>query len=89
MSQLQSEDHVQTYRIDGYIENRAHFPVEELAKHAGKWVAFNPDGSRILDSGENLVELQRRLARAGVDPETVVFEQVPTDDMILSGSELS
>ncbi len=33
-----------------FLANRANFPMEELAKYMGKWVAFSPDGSRILAS---------------------------------------
>jgi hypothetical protein len=75
--------------LDAYIENRAKFPVEELARHAGNWVAFSPDGSRVLDSCESLAELDRLLKQAGTDIENVVFERIPTDDMVPSGAALS
>jgi len=89
MSQTQGAGPLPTHQMDCYIENRAKFAVEELAKHRGQWIAFSPDGSRILDGCENLASLRDRLDRAGIDLEAVVFERVPTDDMILSGSELS
>ena len=63
--------------------------VDELAKHAGNWIAVSPDGSRILDSCESLAELRQRLAAVHVDLEAVVFQRVPSRNMIISGSELS
>jgi hypothetical protein len=89
MSRLQGVDQLQYHPIDIYTENRARFPVEELARHAGNWVAFSPDGSRVLDSCESLAELDRRLTQAGQDVENAVFEHIPTSDMIISGAELS
>ena len=81
---------LQTQSIDVYLKNRAVFPVEELNKHLGNWVAFSPDGSNILDGSKSLAELRKRLVEIhNVDPETVVFERVPTEDMVISGSELS
>ena len=49
------------------ISNRAQFPDEELVKHAGQWVAFSPDGSRLLDSDPQLARLRGRLAQSGAD----------------------
>jgi hypothetical protein len=89
MSRLHQGAGLLKLQIDSYIDNRARFPIEELATYAGKWVAFSPDGLRILDSCESLVELNKRLAMAGQDTEAVVFERVPTSDMIFSESELS
>ena len=31
-----------------YLANRTMFPLEELAKYSGQWVAWSPDGTRIV-----------------------------------------
>jgi hypothetical protein len=33
-----------------FLENRAAFPLEELARYAGQWIAWSPDGRRIVAS---------------------------------------
>ncbi len=38
--------------LSHYEENRGKFPLDELAKHWGKHVAFSPDGTRIVASGD-------------------------------------
>ena len=55
-------------KLDAYSP----FPVEELAKYAGQWVAWSPDGTRVAASAsspEMLDDLQPgvfRLPRASV-----------------------
>src|SRR4051794_10408609 len=36
-----------------FLTNRAQFPPEELAKYAGKYVAWSPDGTQIVASDED------------------------------------
>ena len=55
-----------------YEVNRSRFPLEELAKYAGKFVAFSPDGMRILESGDTEEEVEQKLAAAGISPSQVV-----------------
>jgi hypothetical protein len=71
-----------------YERNRARIPREELQRHAGQWVAFSLDGSRILAGAENLPELEKRLATAGEDPEQVALERIEWEDSLAGGSEL-
>jgi len=90
VSEVESMDVVQTQQIDAYIEKRAVFPVEEMDKYSGCWIAFSPDGSSILGSGKSLDDLRKGLRETyGGDLDALVFERIPTDDMIVSGSELS
>ncbi len=58
--------------LSHYEENRSKFPLEELAKYAGKHVAFSPDGTRILASGESMEEVEEKLVAAGINPSQVV-----------------
>jgi hypothetical protein len=87
MSHLQKETSLPDINSHTYTANRARFPLAELEKHAGQWVAFSADGQRILDSCPGLDQLRARLVRNGTDPEAVVFERVPAESMILSGSD--
>jgi hypothetical protein len=89
MSQLQGETPLSVINSHAYMANRAKFPLAELSKYAGQWVAFRADGQRILDSCPGLEQLRARLVQNGTDPEGVVFERVPTEFMILSGSDLA
>lgn len=62
--------------LSHYEENRCKFPLEELAKYGGKHVAFSPDGTRIVASGETEEELEAALRSAGIHFSQVVFSYV-------------
>ena len=71
-----------------YRENRARFPHAELAKHRGQWVAFSPDGRRIIAGSDDLAALDALVTTAGEDPEQVGLERIEFDDSYLGGAEL-
>jgi hypothetical protein len=71
-----------------YQHNRACFSVAQLAKYRGQWVAFSPDGSRILASSEDLVTLDSLPVAAGEDPEQVALERIELEDSLLGGAEV-
>ncbi len=62
--------------LSHYDENRSKFPLEELAKYAGKHVAFSPDGTRIVASGDTEEELDSVLEAAGISFGQVVYSYV-------------
>jgi hypothetical protein len=64
-----------------FLANRAIFPIEELEKYAGQWVAWSPDGSRISASAVNPELLDDLLRTAGEDPAFCVIEGIPDDDL--------
>lgn len=66
----------------------ADFPFEELSKYRGSWVAFSPDGRRLIASCTTLAALDAQVRAAGENPEEVLLERVPEGDAIASGSEL-
>src|SRR5947209_8626042 len=72
-----------------YRNNRAAFPRAELARYRGQWVAFSPDGRRLLAGAEALERLEEQLAALGEDPQQVVLERVPgpEDDTCVGGAE--
>jgi len=61
---------------------------EELKKHRGHWLAFSPDGCRLIASCLVLKELDAKVRAAGENPEEVLLDWIPGGDAILSGSEL-
>jgi hypothetical protein len=71
--------------------NRAHFPPADLEKYRGEWVAFSPDGRRIVAGAETLARLEENLAVAGQDGQQLVFERIPCpeDTIFLGGAELN
>ncbi len=65
-----------------FLANRAVFPVAELAKYAGLWVAWSPDGSRVAASAIDPEMLDGLLRGAGEDPAHCVLEGIPGDDTV-------
>jgi hypothetical protein len=72
-----------------YRENRARFPLAELEKYDGQWVAFSQDGQRIIAANEDLLTLDSLVVAAGEDPERVAFERIEWEDSSLGGAALS
>ena len=62
---------------------------KELAKHRGHWVAFSPDGRRLIASATMLASLDTLVRAAGENPEEVLLERIPDGESIASGRELS
>ena len=68
-----------------YLKNRATFPQAELAKHRGEWVAFSPDGTRVVSSSLDPSALDDMIRAAGEDPENCPIEGIPDTDCVLGG----
>ena len=62
--------------LSHFEENRSRFPLDELAKYGGKHVAFSPDGSRIVASGDTEEELDAALEAAGTASSQVVHSYI-------------
>ncbi len=65
-------------------KNRIAFPLEELEKYAGKWVAFDPTCTKIVAADEDPAKVYDFVVAAGFDPQEVWFEGLP-DDAIHGG----
>jgi hypothetical protein len=75
----QPEIHPFTAMRMRFAENRDNFPADELAKYAGKLVAWWPDGSRIVDVdtvGDGHAFF-KRLDDTGYEPWFFVYETIP------------
>jgi len=66
-----------------YVENRNKLPQEELDPFVGKHVAFSMDGTRILASGDDSIEVERKLVAAGFDPSQVIFSHIDPPDLVV------
>ena len=73
-----------------YRNNRAALPRSELEMHRGRWIAFNPEGTRIVASGETLDQVEELVKAAGEDPNEVVLERAPGvhDDIHVGGEAI-
>ena len=69
--------------LSHYEENRRKFPQEELAKYWGKHVAFSPDGTRIVASGDSIAEVDDKLDAAGIHFSQVVHSYIDPPDQVL------
>jgi hypothetical protein len=65
--------------------NRRNFPSEELAKYAGQYIAWSPDGTRILACDKDELRLASSVRAAGHNSGDVLIAFVPAEDEILLG----
>jgi hypothetical protein len=68
-----------------YLKNRLTFPLEELARHRGEWVAWSPDGTRLVAASRNPDKLDDLIRAAGENPEDCPIEGIPDADSVLGG----
>lgn len=68
-----------------FLEHRAAYPPEALAEYAGRWIAWSPDGARIVAESAAPEELDERIRTSGEDPERCVVEGIPATDATLGG----
>ncbi len=65
------------------LTNRARFPVEKLAAYAGQWIAWSPDGSRIVAHTADPEGLDDCIRAVGEDPQLCLVEGIPAEDSVL------
>ena len=78
-----TEEERKTFFVDGALfnENWNKFLAKEVLKYADEHVAYSVDGTRILAHGKTLEEALAALTAAGLDPEKVVWDQLPPADI--------
>ncbi len=65
-----------------FTRNRLAFPPEELLQYRGKDIVWSPDGTRVIASGTDILELIETVKALGYEPSEVVFSTVPDSDAI-------
>jgi hypothetical protein len=70
-----------------FLTNRAAYPVEDLAKYAGQWVAWSPDGARVAASALSPEFLDAILEANGEDPALCVVEGIPEADALIGEAD--
>ena len=68
-----------------YLKNRVAFPLDELAKHRGEWVAWSPDGTRLVATSRTPDALDDLVRAAGENPEDCPIEGIPETDCVAGG----
>jgi hypothetical protein len=63
-----------------FDKNRAAFPPEGLLPYRGKYIAWSPDGKRIVAGDEDPLRLDAIVKELGFDPSEVVFSSVPEEE---------
>ncbi len=71
-----------------FHKNRPEFPPEELAKHAGQYVAWSTDGLHIVACDENELRLANAIRAAGLNSADVLIACGPVEDEVLPGGGL-
>jgi len=71
--------------VQEFLKNRLAFPPEELAKHRGEWVAWSPDGTRLVATSRDPDALDDLVRAAGEDPAECCVLGIPDEDSVLGG----
>jgi hypothetical protein len=72
-----------------YLINRHQFPHEELEPYAGRYVAWNPEGTQILASDEDPGQVIDAVKALGYDPAETVIEAIPSPDELFWGGTIA
>jgi hypothetical protein len=75
--------------MQAFLKNRAAFPLEELAKHRGEWIAWSPDGTRLVATSRNPDALDDLVRAAGENPEDCCIQGIPDSDSVFGGLDIS
>jgi hypothetical protein len=62
--------------INEFRRNQSRLPRAELEKYNGQYVAWSPDGTRILAADPDVLKVDALLCAAGYDPAEILVSRV-------------
>ena len=62
--------------LQEFIKNQLAFPPEELVKYDNQYVAWSPDGSRIIASDKDPLKLDETVKALGYEPAEILISSV-------------
>ena len=69
-----------------FLKNRNQFSPAELEKHAGKYIAWSPDGKKIVAANDDPMKVVAEVESSGYDPADCVISSVPAlEEVVLGG----
>ena len=71
-----------------FLKNRSQVSPDELEKYAGKYVAWSPDGKRIVAADDDPIQVVATVRSAGFDPAECVLSSIPAAEEIVLGGGL-
>ena len=71
-----------------FLDNRARLAPGALERYAGQWIAWSPDGTRIVAHAEDPEVLDDLILQADQDPARCIVEGIPKEDALLGGQSL-
>ncbi len=71
-----------------FVKNRGQVSPAQLEKYAGKYVAWSPDGKRIIAADDDPMKVVAALKSAGYDPAECVLSSVPEAEEVVLGGGL-
>jgi hypothetical protein len=77
-----SRNDIPWVNVNLFNENSSKIPYEDLIKYRGQVIAWTLDGTRILASGRDELDVAAKLREVGIDIGQVVFDNVPDCDTI-------
>jgi hypothetical protein len=71
-----------------FLKNRSQVSPAELQRFAGKYVAWSPDGKRILAADDDPLKVVAAVRSAGFDPSECVMSSIPAPEEVVLGGGL-
>ena len=71
-----------------FVTNRSKVPPAELESYAGKYVAWSPDGKRIIAADDDPLKVVAAVKSAGYDSAECVISSIPAPEEVILGGGL-
>ena len=71
-----------------FLKNRSQFAAADLGKYAGLYIAWSPDGTKIIASNGDAMKLVAAVKSAGFNPQECVISSVPEGEEVVLGGGL-